>query len=42
MNSFEMSTSVKKVLDKRLERIENGSASFFTLDQLKSRIGQLK
>lgn len=42
MDSIELSDSVKKVLDERLKRIEDGTTKFFTRDQLKNRIDQLK
>lgn len=42
IDDFELSNEVKAVIDERLERIENGEANFFTLDELKSRLQELK
>lgn len=42
IDDFELSNEVKAVIDERLERIESGKANFFTLDELKSRLQELK
>ena len=42
MNAKHISDKVKETLDKRIDRIEKGLATFFTLEELKSRINLLK
>jgi putative addiction module component (TIGR02574 family) len=42
MNAKQISDKVKETLDKRIDRIEKGLATFFTLEELKNRINLLK
>lgn len=42
MNTIQISDKVKETLDKRIDRIEKGLATFFTLEELKNRINLLK
>lgn len=42
MNTKQISDKIKDTLDKRIDRIEKGLATFFTVEELKSRINLLK
>ncbi|MFO7719565.1 MAG: addiction module protein [Gillisia sp.] len=42
MNTRQISDKIKDTLDKRIDRIEKGLASFFTMEELKNRINLLK
>ncbi len=42
MNTEKLSEKVRETLDKRIDRIEKGLATFFTIEELKSRIHLLK
>ena len=42
MNTRQISDKIKDTLDKRIDRIEKGLASFFTMEELNNRINLLK
>ncbi len=42
MNTIQISEKVKVILDQRIDRIEEGLATFFTLEELKTRLNLLK
>lgn len=42
MNTIQISEKVKDTLDKRIDRIDKGLATFFTLEELKNRLNLLK
>lgn len=42
MTTIQISEKVKVILDQRIDRIEAGFATFFTLEELKTRLNLLK
>jgi len=42
MNAKQISDNVRETLDKRIDRIEKGLATFFSIEELKKRIHLLK